>query len=105
MDVRDTIVQANGSWWKWNDATALDDKGFPPIPPLGGKLSPIFDFLPEWDAGFLDEIHRMLIFAAESDKNLRKRIETIKNIFQDSFTTVVSIHGNVRPGDRKGHKQ
>lgn len=66
---------------------------------------------PDWDAAFLQgNIHGLLIVSGDSHVSVQKKVLEIELLFGvrtplASFEEVVSIVGDVRPGDEAGHEQ
>ncbi|KAJ2930780.1 dyp-type peroxidase, partial [Candolleomyces eurysporus] len=81
------------------DAQDLGDKG------TGDGDS----FVPDWDDGFKQDIHGVFIVSGDSHPTVDKKIQDIEKLFKigtnaASYKKIVSIRGDVRPGDQSAHE-
>jgi len=65
---------------------------------------------PDWDSHFLQEIHGVILISGESHETLRKKKDEIDHIFgvhslHASIKEIVTLQGDVRPGDQSAHEQ
>ncbi|KAF6747547.1 peroxidase TAP [Ephemerocybe angulata] len=81
------------------DARTLGDKGT-----LDGDK-----FVPDWDAPFKQDIHGVFVVAGDSHVTVDRKVQLIEQRFKvgtptASISKIVSIVGDVRPGDQDGHE-
>ena len=67
-------------------------------------------FAPDWDPAFLGDIHGLILVSGDSHTTVSKQINHIEHLFcmngkNASIHKVISIVGDVRPGEEKGHEQ
>lgn len=67
-------------------------------------------FKPDWDAAFLQrKIDGVILVTGENRDKVSQKLEEVKNIFQSysvsSVEEIVTLVGDVRPGDQRGHEQ
>ncbi|KAF5319216.1 hypothetical protein D9619_008724 [Psilocybe cf. subviscida] len=65
--------------------------------------------LPDWDPAFLKDIHGVFLISGDSILTLEKKKLEIALIFgvgtpQTSIKEIITIRGDVRPGDESGHE-
>jgi hypothetical protein len=65
---------------------------------------------PDWDSHFLQEIHGVILISGESHETIRKKKQEIEDIFgvnssHASIKEIVTLQGDVRPGDQSAHEQ
>jgi hypothetical protein len=63
------------------------------------------EFIPEWDAGFLQQLDGVILYTAETKETLKQKIKEIDHILHGSYKIVTSLYCNVRPGAEAGHEQ
>ncbi|MDI1485783.1 MAG: dye-decolorizing heme-containing peroxidase [Ramalina farinacea] len=66
-------------------------------------------FAPDWDPAFLEDIHGLILVSGDSHTTVSKQINHIEHLFRmngknASIHKVISIVGDVRPGEEKGHE-
>nr|7ANV_A Chain A, ancestral D-type dye decolorizing peroxidase [Geotrichum candidum] len=67
-------------------------------------------FVPDWDPAFKEkDIHGVILVAGDSHETVDKKLQEIEAIFgvggpHASIHEVLTIQGDVRPGDEKGHE-
>lgn len=63
------------------------------------------DFVPAWDAAFLEDIDGVGLITADSREALSDTVASVKEILADTVKEVTTLTGDVRPGDEAGHEQ
>ena len=100
MEIRDEIGDSAFNAGMLADAQNLGDEG----------TSSPDGFDPRWDSEFKQEIHGLILISGDCHATVDKMLARIRKIFsvgkQDSvIQEVVSIVGDVRPGDLSAHEQ
>ncbi|KAF8952262.1 peroxidase TAP [Flammula alnicola] len=67
------------------------------------------DGTPDWDAHFLQDLHGLILISGESHASIQKKKLEIELVFgvntpYPSIKEIISIQGDVRPGDESGHE-
>ena len=60
---------------------------------------------PAWDSHFLKDIHGVILISGDSHGTTDKKKAEIEGIFGSSIKNIITIRGDVRPGDQDGHEQ
>jgi len=59
---------------------------------------------PAWDPHFLKDIHAVILISGDSHGTTNEKKAEIDEIFGSSIKEVITIRGDVRPGDEDGHE-
>jgi hypothetical protein len=60
---------------------------------------------PDWDPHFLQDLHGVILISGDSHGTTDKKKAEIDHIFGSSIKTIITLRGDVRPGDEAGHEQ
>ena len=67
-------------------------------------------FVPDWIPAFKNPVHGVIIISGNSELTVAASHATVAGIFnigtlRATLHEVLTLKGNVRPGDQKGHEQ
>jgi hypothetical protein len=76
----------------------------------GATDGTLLDDISDWDAKFLEDIHGVIIVAANCKSVLERTLVKVKNLFhvgddQAGIVEVTHLDGQTRPGKESGHEQ
>ncbi|KAI0833767.1 Dyp-type peroxidase [Trametes gibbosa] len=100
MGINDNLQDALYMNGQKNDSQSLGDPG---------EAAPFQPFDPHWDPAFKSDTHGVILIAGDSDDTVTATREKINQIFSvgafgATIHETITLKGNVRPGDQKGHE-
>ena len=60
---------------------------------------------PAWDRHFLQDLHGIILISGDSHETTDEKKREIDFLFRSSIKEIITIRGDVRPGNEAGHEQ